>query len=67
MRSEVSLYSSEADCRQPGGGQGLELVAQAGEGRREEAPLPFGLLGEVPLFSLFVFHLPGPSGLPGFP
>lgn len=38
MRSEVSLYSSEADCRQPGGGQGLELVAQAGEGRREEAP-----------------------------
>lgn len=37
------------------------------QGRRGRRHLPFGLLGAVPLFSLFVFHLPAspqPSRLP---
>lgn len=66
-RSEASLYRGGAGCWQPGGGQGLALVGQAGQAAEGGGTPPFGLLRAVPLFSLFVFHLSGPSGLPGFP
>lgn len=60
VRSEASLHGGGAGHRQPGGGQGQALVGQAGQAAEGGGSLPFGLLGAVPLFSLFVFHLPSP-------